>query len=173
MSRKVVNNPVAESSMPRNFTWVIEGHLSASGLPDTPATLDWMREQGIDVVIHLCEEAPPDPKMYSKAGLELYYFPVRDYHPPSLIQAIAIVSQIDQALIAGKQVHVCCRSGIGRTPTVLSMYFVSRGMSPERAMNLVAAHRNGWAYGTGLQRNAIYALSAQLSLRQASDKPLS
>jgi len=148
---------------PTNFSWVIEGQLSASGLPDTPSSLEWLREQGIEVVIYLCEEIPPDHKMYADAGLQLYYFPIPDYHPPLLEQGKRIALQIGQAIALGKRVHVCCRSGIGRTPTVLSMFFVSRGMPPESAVKLVAKRRGGWGYGTELQRRAIYLFSKQLS----------
>jgi atypical dual specificity phosphatase len=77
-----------------------------------------------------------------RAGLPMSYhsFPIRDAGvPQSTAQAEAILDVIDVALMNNERVYVHCRSGVGRTGTVLALHLVRHGCSPREALRLVQA----------------------------------
>jgi len=54
-----------------------------------------------------------------------------------------IVADIERSLAAGRKVFVHCWGGIGRTGTVLGVWHVHRGHSPDAALERIAAARKG------------------------------
>jgi len=75
-------------------------------------------------------------------GLPVSYhaFPIRDAGlPQSRAQVEAILDVIDSALGNEETVYVHCRSGIGRTGTVLALHLVRHGSPPREALRLVQA----------------------------------
>ncbi len=78
-------------------------------------------------------------------GLPAAYFnvPIVDTRPPrSWEQAVAILDVIDAALANGETVYVHCRSGVGRTGTILGLHLVRHGYSPGEALRALQA---AWA----------------------------
>lgn len=76
-------------------------------------------------------------------GLSVAYFnfPVTDTNPPrSRAQAEDILDVIDAALANDETVYVHCKSGVGRTGTILGLHLVRQGCRPTKAVqNLKAA----------------------------------
>lgn len=75
-------------------------------------------------------------------GLSAAYFnfPVPDTHPPrSRAQAEEILDVIDAALANDETVYLHCRSGVGRTGTVLGRHLVRHGHVPASALRMLAA----------------------------------
>jgi atypical dual specificity phosphatase len=67
-------------------------------------------------------------------------FPMRDAAvPQSAAQVETILDLIDIALLNDERVYVHCRSGVGRTGTVLALHLVRRGYTPREALRLVQA----------------------------------
>ena len=154
---------------PCNFRWIVKDRLSVSGLPETPASVSWLRDHGIRLVIHLCKECPPDRYAYQNVGVELYYAPVDDYCAPATAQARLILSKLNRTLDNGGAVHICCHFGNGRAPTVAAMYLVSTGVDAEQALNRMGLCRNFGGYGSPAQRDAVHNLAQELSHRFVVD----
>lgn len=67
-------------------------------------------------------------------------FPIRDAAvPQSAAQVDAILDVIDVALLNDERVYVHCRSGVGRTGTVLALHLVRHGCPSREALRLVQA----------------------------------
>jgi hypothetical protein len=78
-------------------------------------------------------------------GLRCAYhrFPIRDAQSPTSRQQVEmILDVIDVALLNGEVVYLHCRSGVGRTGTVLALHLVRHGATPPEALRLVQA---AWA----------------------------
>ena len=78
-------------------------------------------------------------------GLPAAYFnvPIVDTRPPrSWEQAVAILDVIDAALANRETVYVHCRSGVGRTGTILGLRLVRHGHTPREALRALQA---AWA----------------------------
>ncbi|XWV15443.1 MAG: hypothetical protein HEQ11_03920 [Gemmatimonas sp.] len=75
-------------------------------------------------------------------GLSVAYFnfPVPDTHPPrSRAQAEEILDVIDAALANDETVYVHCKSGVGRTGTILGVHLVRKRFTPANAVQILTA----------------------------------
>ncbi len=110
-------------------------HLLALGVTTFVDLTEYGRENGI---------APYRTRLRgsARAGLPVSYhaFPIRDAAvPQSSAQVEAILDVIDVALMNNEHVYVHCRSGVGRTGTVLALHLVRHGYTPREALRLVQA----------------------------------
>jgi len=127
---------------PYNFSWVDPPLLAAMGRPLELEELDWLRKQGIQLVLTLTEN-PLRRDWLQEASLLGLHVPVEDMTPPTADQLQECVSAIAKAHEQNMGVAVHCYAGKGRTGTVLAGYFVHRGMSPEEAIAHVRSIRPG------------------------------
>ncbi len=75
-------------------------------------------------------------------GLSVAYFniPVPDARvPQSCAQVEQVLDVIDAALENGERVYLHCRSGIGRTGTMLALHLIRHGARPKQALRSLAA----------------------------------
>jgi hypothetical protein len=75
-------------------------------------------------------------------GLPAAYFnvPIADTRPPrSWEEAVAILDIMDVALANRETVYLHCRSGVGRTGTILGLHLVRHGYSPGEALRALQA----------------------------------
>ncbi len=129
-------------SQPENFTWIEKPLLGAMARPGSRAELEWLRAQGVDILLSLTEE-PPLRNWVNEAGLMLVHVPVEDMTAPTdeqLDQAINVIARANEHSM-GVAVH--CAAGLGRTGVVLACYFVTRGDTPENAKSRVRSLRPG------------------------------
>jgi atypical dual specificity phosphatase len=129
-------------SQPYNFSWIEPSKLAAMGMPDSMEELEWLRQQGIDLVITLTED--PLPRYWlSETGVLALHVPVADMAPPTIAQIEECLSAIRRANEQNIAVALHCFAGKGRTGTMLACHFVARGMSAEEAIAQVRELRPG------------------------------
>jgi protein-tyrosine phosphatase len=131
---------------------------------------DWLedeiaswRRDGINVVLSLPtpeEEHDLDLKTERREakaqGIEFLSFPIPDREVPnSKTEMTSALEKLDGALSSGKSVVVHCRQGIGRTGLIAACLLVSRGLTPETAVNRLSAARGVAVPETSEQRDWI------------------
>ena len=129
-------------SAPDGFSWVDPPLLAASARPGALEEYEWLRAQGVQLVVSLCEE-PPSRRWLNETGLFSMHVPVEDMNPPTLRQIDVCLSAIEKAHARNFAVCVHCAAGLGRTGTMLACYFVKKGMSASSAIDHVRQIRPG------------------------------
>jgi protein-tyrosine phosphatase len=139
---------------------------------------DWLEDEmaswrasGIDAVVSLLtadEEQDLDLSREAKAaqaqGMKFVSFPIPDRQVPnSLSEMTAALESIDAELLAGKNVVIHCRQGIGRTGLVGASLLVTKGLSPEAALRRLSAARGNPIPETEEQRRWIEHYAAILA----------
>lgn len=127
---------------PEGFSWVEKPHLAAMARPSDLADFQWLREQGIQLVLSLTED-PPRRDWINEAGLFGMHVPVEDMHPPSQSQLDVCMRLIDKANRQEMGAVVHCGAGLGRTGVVLACYLVTQGMTVQHSMGRVRRLRPG------------------------------
>ncbi|XP_066940469.1 dual specificity protein phosphatase 23-like [Macrobrachium rosenbergii] len=107
---------------PWNFSWVVNGMLSACSWPRTDREIIWLRRQGIKAIISLSEERQPPPSAWS--DMDCHVIAVEEFEPPTMEQIIKFNDICDKMTAENKPVCVHCRMGLGRTGVMLACYFV-------------------------------------------------
>jgi atypical dual specificity phosphatase len=105
-----------------------------------------LHQQGIRAILSLTEHSLmrfPSITSGLLADLDVSYFhvPIPDRHPPKMPQAYDILRIIDQMEAEQRPLLVHCMAGIGRTGTVLHIYYMARGMTLAQARAQVRAVR--------------------------------
>jgi len=96
-------------------------------------------KQGITTDISLEEMRIDTP-----FGVTCYlWLPVRDHTPPSPYQLLVGVSCIENAVKAKQKIYVHCENGHGRAPTLVAAYYITKGMSVEKAIIFLKSKRTG------------------------------
>ena len=118
---------------PDGFSWIDKPLMAGLARPSSAEELEWLRQQGIELLISLTEE-PPRRAWINEAGLFLVHIPIEDLTAPTQ-------EQLDQSIAAIRKAHerswgvgVHCGAGLGRTGTVLACYLVTQGMSAKNAI---------------------------------------
>jgi atypical dual specificity phosphatase len=127
---------------PSNFSWIERPFLAAMARPEGPEELQWLRQEGIQILISLTEE-PPRPGWLEDAGLLLFHVPMVDMEAPSLEQLEKCISAIERARQQEMGAVVHCGAGLGRTGVVLACHFVVKGHTPATAIAQVRRLRPG------------------------------
>jgi atypical dual specificity phosphatase len=129
-------------SEPSGFSWVEKPLLAALARPSDPDDFQWLRSQGIELLVSLTEDRPRRDWV-DDANLLVFHEPLEDMEAPSQEQLDRVVSAILKATSRNMGVAVHCGAGLGRTGAVLAAYFVVRGMSAANAIARVRRLRPG------------------------------
>jgi atypical dual specificity phosphatase len=127
---------------PHGFSWIEKPLLAALAFPEDPEDLQWLRSQGIELLISLTEDPPP-PRWIEDAGLLLIHQPMMDMEPPEQESLATCISAITKANEQKMAVAVHCGAGLGRTGVVMACYFVSKGLSAANAIARIRRLRPG------------------------------
>jgi atypical dual specificity phosphatase len=129
-------------SPPTGFSWIDKPLLAALARPDSPQDLEWLRGQGIDLLISLTEDAPYS-RWINEAGLLAMHVPITDMEAPTQEQLERCLQAILKANQHNMGVAVHCGAGMGRTGVVLACYFVEKGLTAGNAVARVRRLRPG------------------------------
>jgi atypical dual specificity phosphatase len=127
---------------PAGFSWIEKPRLAALARPSDVEDLQWLRGQGIQLLISLTEDRLRRDWI-DDAGLLGLHVPMIDMEAPSIEQLDIAVSAIRRALDQQLGVAVHCEAGLGRTGVVLAAYFVDGGLSAQNAISRVRRMRPG------------------------------
>jgi len=147
---------------PPGFSWVDPPHLAALARPDSLEELEWLRQQGIQLLISLSEH-PPFRKWIDDAGLLLLHVPVADFHAPTVEQIEQIITAIERAKEQRMSTAIHCHAGLGRTGTILAGYFVAQGLGAPEAIAKVRYLRPG-SIETDAQEEAVAAYAIRRAM---------
>lgn len=128
------------------ISWIEPQRLAASYIPLGASDIQSLQAQGIRAILSLTEqpltalrEITPD----LLTGLDLTYFhiPIPDQYPPTREQAQQILGIVAQMEAQARPLLVHCHAGIGRTGTILHLYYIAQGRSFEEAQAEIRAKR--------------------------------
>lgn len=118
---------------PQGFSWIDRPRLAALARPRSAGDLEWLRAQGVELLVSLTEDRPR-PSWSEEAGVLVYHEAMEDMEAPELDALERAVSAINRGLAGGMGVAVHCGAGLGRTGVVLAAWMVSQGMSADAAI---------------------------------------
>jgi atypical dual specificity phosphatase len=127
---------------PHGFTWVDKPLLAALARPGAIEELEWLRQQGIQVLVSLTEDRLRRD-WTDDAGLLVFHEPLEDMEAPSQDQLERVVSAIQKALSHNMPVAVHCGAGLGRTGVVLAAFLVAKGSTAQAAVTRIRRLRPG------------------------------
>src|SRR5919201_1753325 len=99
---------------PHGFSWIDKPLLAALARPEAEEDLEWLRRQGVEVLLSLTEE-PLRRDWVNDAGMLMVHVPVEDMEAPTQAQLERCVSTIAKANARDMGVAVHCGAGLGRT----------------------------------------------------------
>ena len=150
--------------------WVDGPWPGRLALAARPRGGDWLGDEmagwrwaGVDTVVSLLTSEEEDDLDLAKEGSEakalgmgFVSFPIPDREAPRSDSALAeALEKIDAALWSAKNVVIHCRQGIGRSGLVAACLLVSKGESPQAAVERLSAARGASVPETAGQRRWI------------------
>lgn len=146
---------------PEKFSWVEKPLLAAMARPNDPVELQWLRAEGIQLLISLTER-PLRRDWINDAGLMAVHVPVADLTPPTPEQFEHCLEVIRRAHDQKLGVGVHCAAGLGRSGTLLAVWYVAKGLDAATAIAKVREMRPG-SIETPEQERAIREFDAPKS----------
>ena len=127
-------------------SWIEPNILAAGSVPIEEKDIRSLHKEGIRTILTLTER--PITTFHEITNnlldqLDIYYLhvPIPDQHPPTLEQAQQILSFINKMILQSRPVFVHCQAGVGRTGTVLHLYYIAQGMTFDEADAKVRSKR--------------------------------
>ena len=107
-------------------------------------------QKGYDAVLSLLSEAEVEPHLFGlpaqrqdleKEKVDFCCLPTEDLTPVSVKNIWRGIRFLNDCFANNQKVYVHCKSGIGRSATILICYLISEGMNPKAAADFVRAKR--------------------------------
>ncbi len=119
-------------------SWIEPGILAASGIPISPDDIRSLRDQGIRAILTLTEHPITNfsglsTGFFSSLDIVYKHVPVVDQCAPESSATAQILQFIHEMQAQQRPVLVHCHAGIGRTGTILYLYYLDQGLSLDEA----------------------------------------
>ncbi|MGK5736076.1 phosphatase domain-containing putative toxin [Acinetobacter junii] len=125
---------------PLGFVWLIRGRLAGCPCPgvvrETALDLKYLQDVGITDLVSLTEESF-NPDLAAEFGITVLHFPIDDMSVPSLQDAYQFCLCIDQKISHRKSIALHCKAGLGRTGTMLAVYFLWKARLQKTALEAI------------------------------------
>ncbi|MGQ9845090.1 MAG: MazG nucleotide pyrophosphohydrolase domain-containing protein [Caldisericia bacterium] len=140
-----------------NFSWVVDKFLAASEYPDDEKKLKFLKSQGIISIVTLSEKKIDD-NLLSKYKFRNLYLPIKDFDIPKLSDVLKFLRWMKLMEKWRVPTLVHCDAGIGRTGTMLAIYFISKGKSAKESIELIKEKR-GYKVESLKQESFLYDIA--------------
>jgi protein-tyrosine phosphatase len=142
--------------MKPDLFWIPGPWLGRLAIAARPRGGEWLYDEisrlhaaGVDVIVTLLTEEETielgladEAKAAEAARVEYTSFPIPDRGVPSSASRLAsLIAAISRALMAGKNVALHCRQGLGRSGLIAAAVLVASGLDPERAIETISLAR--------------------------------
>jgi atypical dual specificity phosphatase len=126
---------------PTNFSWLINDKLAGSGMPTSPAELEWVIKKGVKSIVTMTEEPLPESWI---ENIKYLHVPTEDLSAPDMEKIDNTVDFIHERIKNNEPTMVHCAAGIGRTGTILACYLIKyHSLSVKDAIDKVRKERPG------------------------------
>jgi protein-tyrosine phosphatase len=120
------------------ISWIEPQSLAASGIPLDAKDIQSLHGQGIRAILSLTEQSlfaqrEITATLLERLDITYFHVPVRDQFPPSTHQAQQIIQIISSMQVQQRPLLIHCHAGVGRTGTILHLYYLTRGHTFEEA----------------------------------------
>ncbi|MBI4639560.1 MAG: dual specificity protein phosphatase family protein [Candidatus Tectomicrobia bacterium] len=147
---------------------------------------DWLEEEvrswqhaGLDMVVSLLTpdevadfDLSQEGEWCQAYGIELISFPIPDRGVPESREAsLALIHELEHALMEGKQIAVHCRQGIGRSALLAACLLIRAGEDPETAFQHISAARGCAVPDTAAQQEWVKACTPELVTLLSRKRP--
>lgn len=127
-------------------SWVEPGILAAGSIPIGRNDIHELHKQEIRAILSLTNRPPTTFKEITTSllqALNIIYFhiPIPDQFPPNLEQAKRILHFMHEMETQKRPLFVHCNAGVGRTGTILHLYYLAQGKSYEEAQAIIKMRR--------------------------------
>ncbi|MEE9389125.1 MAG: protein-tyrosine phosphatase family protein [Paracoccaceae bacterium] len=133
---------------PSNFNWLIRGRLAGMPRPgilrDIDEDLLAIQRTGIQLIVTLTEEWEPPEEKFAEYGIDSFYVPIKDMHPPTIQQACQICMKVEEYVSNDRAVAYHCHGGRGRTGTLLASQLIWYRPDSDAAIRAVKTENQNW-----------------------------
>ena len=129
-----------------DISWIEPGSLAAGSVPFNAENIQALHNLGIRAILSLTKRPVTafheiTPQLLDELDIQYFHVPIPDRQPPSFEQARQIVHILNQVTIQPRPLFIHCQAGVGRTGTVLCLYYLVRGKSLDEAQAILRARR--------------------------------
>ncbi|HDL50776.1 MAG TPA: hypothetical protein ENG37_02030, partial [Firmicutes bacterium] len=137
-----------------NFSWVEKNKIAASDFPYAEEHFKFLKSVGIRAIVTLTEK-DIDNSLIKNYKFRHLHLPIEDFGVPSISQVKKFLKWLKLMEVWEQPALIHCRAGIGRTGTMLSVYYIWKGFSADESIKIVRKKR-GSGIETLSQENFIY-----------------
>lgn len=138
--------------------------LYIGSVPVHDVDMNFLKAMGVTAILDLCLNNPAEESMARERGMQYFGTFVVDGRSLSQKQFDAITGLLARWRDEGHSIYVHCHGGLGRAPTAVAAYLVSRGVPATKAFDMIEERRSLWV--TEGQRKGVSRFEARLLARK-------